>query len=154
MNLADKLQTPRRFNQPMPVVGVGLVILLNGKLLLVRRQHEPAKDQWTLPGGVVEWGESLVEAAKREAKEETGLDVKLDSIMDVVELIERDDQGNPTHHYVLIDYLAYAVAGKLQAGSDAAEIRTVDQKEWQTLPLSELTRRFIEKHQHQIFGTE
>jgi len=133
-------------------VAVGMVVLLNGKLLLVRRKKEPAKDSWTLPGGLIELGESTIEAVVRETREETGLEVEVDSVIDVVDYIERDKQGNVRIHYVIIDYLGYAVSGKLQPGSDVAELKLVSEEDLPKLPLPPITAAFLKKHGKKIFG--
>ena len=99
-------------NQP-PIVATGVAIVEGDEILLIQRGSEPNKGLWAVPGGKVDWGETLAEAATREVKEETGLLVKLDEVIWVGESIEDD------HHLVLIDFLGQATGGELVAADDA-----------------------------------
>jgi ADP-ribose pyrophosphatase YjhB (NUDIX family) len=105
-----------------PLVGVGAVIVADGRALLIRRGQAPLLGEWSLPGGVLECGESLREAAIREAREETGLTVEVDEMLGVYERVIRSEDGRVRYHYVLIDFLSHAVGGELKAASDAAEV--------------------------------
>jgi len=110
-----------------PIVGVGAVILTpQQRVILVRRAREPLAGQWSLPGGAVELGETLPRAIAREVREETGLDVDVGPVVEVVERIFRDDDGRVRHHYVLVDYLCRPRGGDLRAGTDATETAAVD----------------------------
>jgi len=113
--------------------------------VLIRRGKEPRKDQWSIPGGHLEWGESLHEALLREVHEETGLSVELVGLIDTVDLITEDGSGNITRHYVLIDFAVRAIGGELRAGSDAAEARWVPFSQIDDYPLWSETRRIIEE---------
>ena len=113
--------------------------------MLIRRGKEPRKDQWSIPGGHLEWGESLHEALLREVHEETGLTVELVGLIDTVDLITEDGSGNVTRHYVLIDFAVRAIGGDLRAGSDAAEARWVPFSQIDDYPLWSETRRIIEE---------
>lgn len=115
-----------------PRVGVGAVVLHGGQVLLVRRGRAPSVGRWTLPGGLVEVGESTREAIAREVAEECGCAIHPVDIAGVVERIVRDDAGRVRYHYVLVDYLAYADTDAVVAGSDADEARWV--------PLAEVER--------------
>lgn len=106
-----------------PIVAVGTIILENDRVVLVRRAKEPAKGQWTFPGGAVELGEGLREAAQREALEETGLQVEVGEVATVLDHVARDEAGRTLYHYVIIDYLAKATGGVLQPGSDVSDAR-------------------------------
>jgi len=106
-----------------PIVGVGAVIVNDGRVLLVRRGHEPLKGEWSLPGGAVEVGETLRTAVAREVREETGLDVDVGPIVEVLDRIRLDDEGRVRYHFVLIDYLCRPVGGSLACASDADEAR-------------------------------
>jgi len=90
-----------------PGVGCGAAIVRDGKLLLVKRRKAPEAGHWNLPGGKVDWGERAADAAKREIREETGLEIEIISLLDIVEMIGLDDQ-----HWVSPTYLARAVAGE------------------------------------------
>jgi ADP-ribose pyrophosphatase YjhB (NUDIX family) len=107
----------------VPFVGVGAVIVQDGRVLLIRRGQPPLLGEWSLPGGVLECGETLREATVREAREETRLVVAPVDMLGVYERVIRGDDGRVRYHYVLIDFLCRPVAGELHAGSDAAEAR-------------------------------
>jgi ADP-ribose pyrophosphatase YjhB (NUDIX family) len=109
-----------------PRVGVGAVVLHRDRVLLVRRGGQPSLGKWTLPGGLVELGETTADAIRRELQEECGLDVRLGGIAGVVDRIVRDGEGRVRYHYVLVDYLAFADSDAVTIGSDAAEGRWVD----------------------------
>ncbi len=104
-----------------PLIGVGAVIVKDGRALLIKRGQPPLLGEWSLPGGVLECGESLREAAIREAREETGLTVEVGEMLGVYERVIRSDDGRVRYHYVLIDFLCRPVVGELKASSDAAE---------------------------------
>ena len=114
-----------------PVVGVGAVVLDGDRVLLVKRGHEPLKGQWSLPGGGVETGETLEAAIAREVREETGLDVEVGPMVEVLDRIGRDAAGIVEHHFVLVDFVCRATGGLLRGASDA------DDAEW--VPLDRLT---------------
>jgi len=106
-----------------PLVGVGAVIVEAGRVLLIRRGTAPLLGEWSLPGGVLECGETLREATIREASEETGLVVEPGEMLGVYERVIRDEEGRVRYHYVLIDFLCRPADGDLKAGSDAADVR-------------------------------
>ena len=115
-----------------PIVGVGGVIVKDGKAVIVKRANAPYKGQWSIPGGRVELGESLAEALVREMREETGLDVQIGPLIEVFERIQWDDEPQPPararrlrYHFVIVDYVCTPVGGALCAGDDAAEARWV-----------------------------
>ena len=139
-----KLQ--REFPQA-PLVGVGAVIVEDGRVLLVRRGSEPLKGHWTLPGGVLEVGETLAAGVAREVKEETGLEVETEELVEILDRIHRDGE-RIRYHYVIADYLCRVTGGELRAASDAAAVRWVERAEWNShsaLVLDPITVRVIEK---------
>jgi 8-oxo-dGTP diphosphatase len=111
--VSDNRQYPER-----PIVGVGAVIVMDGRVVLIRRRYEPLKGQWSLPGGGVEVGETLEAAVTREIHEETGLEVEVGPVIEVFDRITRDPDQRVRYHYVLVDYLCFQVGGELRAGSD------------------------------------
>jgi ADP-ribose pyrophosphatase YjhB (NUDIX family) len=119
-----------------PLVGVGAVIVNNHRVLLIRRGQAPLLGEWSLPGGVLECGESLREAVAREAREETGLEVETGEMLGVYERVIRDDKGGTRYHYVLLDFLCRPLSGDLKAGSDAAEVRWFTSEELPALNLA------------------
>ena len=117
-----------------PVAGVGVVIRdPQGRLLIIKRGQGAGKGLWAVPGGKVRWGETWREAAVREAREETGLDVRIGPVAWVGEAVGPGDP--PAWHYALVDFWAEAVGGRLQAGDDAADIRWVSLDEIHQYPL-------------------
>jgi 8-oxo-dGTP diphosphatase len=119
-----------------PLIGVGAVIVENNRALLIRRAHAPLLGEWSLPGGVLECGETLRDAAVREAREETGLVVEVGEMLGVYERVIRSDDARVRYHYVLIDFLCRAVGGDLKAGSDAADVRWFTRDELPVLNLA------------------
>lgn len=106
-----------------PIVGVGAVIVDDDRVLLVKRAHEPLKGEWSLPGGAVEVGETLAEAVSREVREETGLQVEIGPVVEVIDRVHRAPDGRVEFHFVIVDYLCAAIGGHLGASSDAADVR-------------------------------
>jgi ADP-ribose pyrophosphatase YjhB (NUDIX family) len=119
-----------------PLVGVGAVIVQENRVLLIRRGQPPLLGEWSLPGGVLECGETLHEAVAREAREETGLLVEPGEMLGVYERVIRDDERRVRYHYVLIDFLCRPVGGDLKAGSDAADVRWFTRDELPALNLA------------------
>jgi len=129
-----------------PVLGVGALIFdESGRILLVKRGREPLKGWWSLPGGVLECGESLVEGVRREVREETGLEVEPIRLVEVFERILRDSEGRPEYHYVLLDYLCRPLGGVLAAADDCAAVRWTSYEELPSLKVTEGTLAVIEK---------
>jgi ADP-ribose pyrophosphatase YjhB (NUDIX family) len=129
-----------------PLVGVGAVVVRQGRVLLVRRGQEPLKGQWSLPGGLLEVGESLTAGVKREVREETGLNVEPLELIELLDRIHRDGE-RIRYHYVIADYLCRVVDGELNAASDADAVRWVERAEWNShsiLKLDPITVRVIE----------
>ena len=136
----------REFPQA-PLVGVGAVVVHENRVLLVRRGSEPLKGHWTLPGGVLEVGETLAAGVAREVKEETGLEVETVELVEILDRIHREGE-RIRYHYVIADYLCRVTGGELCAASDADAVRWVERAEWNShsaLILDPVTVRVIEK---------
>ncbi len=108
-----------------PIIGVGAVIVRGSRALLVRRNTEPLKGEWSVPGGMLELGETLHAGVRREALEETGMEVEPGEVLDVFDSIFTDALGQTQYHYVLIDYLCHPISGEARAGSDVNDVRWV-----------------------------
>jgi ADP-ribose pyrophosphatase YjhB (NUDIX family) len=127
------------------LVGVGAVIIEDACVLLVKRAHPPLEAQWSIPGGVLEVGELVREAAIREAREETGLAVDPADLLGVYDRVLRNAEQRVQYHYVLIDFLCRRVGGELRAASDAADVRWFTSEELPALNLAEDTLDVIQK---------
>lgn len=130
-----------------PLIGVAVVLLDGDRVLLVERGEPPAVGQWTVPGGLLEVGETIAEGALRELREETGLTATLGPIVDVVERILRDAEGRVEYHYVIVDLLAKSPEGTLTSGSDSRQARWVKVNELDQLPTTEGLAAVIKRGQ-------
>lgn len=129
----------------LPLVGIGAIIIDGNRVILVKRAHPPIQGHWSIPGGVLEVGEMVREAAVREAREETGLIVETGELLGVYDRILRDPERRVQYHYVLIDFLCRTVGGELLAASDAADVRWFTREDLPTLNLAEDTLDVIQK---------
>jgi 8-oxo-dGTP diphosphatase len=116
-----------------------------GPILLVERGGQPLKGYWSLPGGLVETGESLDAAVRREVLEETGLKVKPVEMFGVFERLMKDTRGRTEYHYLLVDYVCTVTGGKLQAADDVARVKWVPREHLGDYRMTEGTREVIEK---------
>jgi 8-oxo-dGTP diphosphatase len=128
-----------------PIIGVGAIIVEDGRALLVKRAHPPIEGQWSIPGGALEIGELVREAAVREAQEETGLIVEVGELLGVFDRVLRSPEQRVQYHYVLIDFLCKPVGGELCAATDAAEVRWFTCEELPALNLADDTHEVILK---------
>ena len=126
-----------------PITGVGVVVWHGDRVLLVQRARPPRQGQWSLPGGGQQLGETLTDAARREVREEAGLEVELGEVIATLDLIERDAGGRVRYHYVLIDFVAEAASAELRPGDDAAAARWFTLEEAERLGLWSETLRVI-----------
>jgi 8-oxo-dGTP diphosphatase len=134
----------QRKHPKQPLVGVGAVIIENGSAVLIKRGKEPLLGEWSIPGGMLELGETLRQGAEREALEETGLVVRATELLGVFDRVVPDAEGKIVYHYVLIDFLCERVSGELSAGADAADARWFTPGEISDLPLAEDTAGVIQ----------
>jgi ADP-ribose pyrophosphatase YjhB (NUDIX family) len=129
-----------------PIAGVGAVVVAaDGRVLLVKRVNPPLAGRWSLPGGVVDVGETLKQAVAREVREETGLDVSVGPLVEVVERVLRDADGSVEYHYILLDYLCRPTGGTLGAATDAADVTWAAAGELSAHGIAADTRRVIER---------
>ena len=120
-----------------PIVAVGVIIRESDRILLIKRDKEPAKGLWTFPGGAVELGETVHQAARREALEETGLEIEMGEVAIVLDAIFHDDQDAVAYHYVIIDYYARTRGGALRPGSDVSDVRWASLEDVEALPMTD-----------------
>ncbi len=129
-----------------PQIGVGAVVFnVEGEVLLVKRRNEPAKNMWTIPGGKLETGELLKQAAEREVFEETGIEIEAKEIIYTFELIEKDDYGNIKFHYVIIDFDARYLSGIPVASDDALKSQWVSRKMLRTIDVNTSTKKLLKE---------
>lgn len=124
---------------------MGAIVIHGGCVLLIERGRPPQQGYWSLPGGVVEVGERLEEALRREVREETGLLVRPVTVVEIFERILRDSEGRPEYHYVLIDYLCEVTGGEARAADDARRLEWVSRQELPRVRLTEGSLPVIEK---------
>jgi mutator protein MutT len=140
----------KRLYPSQPIIGVGAVIICNGKILLEKRKNEPGKGKWSVPGGLVELGESVEQTVIREVKEETGLEVEKPEHIDVVDNIIRDESGRVKYHFVIIDYFMKLKGGTLKAASDAEELKWVPLSDVEKHDLTKTFREFFQRNRQNL----
>lgn len=128
-----------------PVVGVGGVIIADGRTLLIRRGNAPLEGEWSIPGGTLEAGETLVEGVRRELAEETGIEVRVLNLIEVFERIFPDAEGRTQYHFVILDYLCEAAGGSARAGSDVTDVAWAGEAELGKYSLTPTATRVIKK---------
>jgi 8-oxo-dGTP diphosphatase len=128
-----------------PVVGVGGVVISHGRALLVRRGNPPLQGEWSIPGGMLEVGETLVEGVRRELAEETGIEVRVHGVIEVFERISFDAAGKASYHYVVLDHYCEVVRGEAHAGSDVTEVAWVSEADLEKYSLTPSATQVIQK---------
>jgi 8-oxo-dGTP diphosphatase len=126
-----------------PIVGVGAILVCDGRMLLEERKNDPGRGKWSVPGGIVELGETLEETVIRETEEETGLVVDDPVLIDAVTQIALDEDGKVKYHFVIIDYFVRFKSGKLKAASDAAALEWIALEEVESKDLTASFRKFF-----------
>jgi 8-oxo-dGTP diphosphatase len=128
-----------------PVVGVGGVVIAEGRVLLIRRGSAPLEGQWSIPGGTLEVGETIAEGVRRELEEETGLEVRVGELIEVFERISPDGDGRTKYHFVILDYLCERIEGNARAGSDVTDVAWAAESELTRYELTPTATRVIQK---------
>ena len=124
--MSDPPPILRREYPDRPIVGVGAVVLVDGRVVLIKRGAEPRAGEWSLPGGVLEVGETLEQGIAREVLEETGYAVEVGPVIEVFDRITYDTARKVRYHFVLVDYLCRSIGGELRAGSDVLDAVLAD----------------------------
>jgi len=140
----------KRLYPDQPVVGVGAVVISEGKILLEKRKNEPGKGKWSIPGGVVDLGESPEQAVGREVMEETCLEVDAPRLIDVVSDVSLDEAGKVKYHFVIIDYLVAVKRGEPKAASDADALVWVPLNEVEAYDLTRSFRNFFRRNRQRL----
>jgi 8-oxo-dGTP diphosphatase len=135
----------RREYPERPIVGVGGVVISEGRTLLIRRGHPPLEGEWSIPGGTLEIGETLREGVRRELSEETGCEVRVLDLVEVFERIFPDAGGRVQYHFVIMDYLCELVGGELRAGGDVIDVVWATESELEKYSLTPTATRVIRK---------
>lgn len=128
-----------------PIVGVGGVVIEDGRVLLIRRGHPPLEGQWSIPGGTLEVGETIADGVRRELAEETGILVRVQALIEVFERIFPDEGGKPQYHFVILDYLCECAGGTCRPGGDAIDAAWVHEKDLARYRLTPAATRVVSK---------
>src|SRR5271154_228392 len=138
--MASQREYPER-----PLVGVGGVVIAKGQTLLIRRGNAPLEGQWSIPGGMLELGESIVEGVRRELAEETGIEVRVLDLIEVFERVIPGDAGRTRYHFVILDYLCEVVSGEAAAASDVTDVAWATEEELEKFELTAIATRVIRR---------
>ena len=128
-----------------PLVGVGAVVCDGRRVLLERRGQPPGLGSWSLPGGLIDVGETAEDAVRREVREECGIEVTVGPVLGIFEPIVRDPDGRVRYHYVVVDYLAHYHGGEVRAGDDAADLAWVAPEDLDAFALLPATQQMIDR---------
>ena len=140
----------KRLYPAQPFVGIGAIIICDGKILLEKRRNDPGKGKWSVPGGLVEVGEGIEQTVVREVKEETGLEVEKPEHIDVVDDVDFDEQGRVRYHFVIVDYFVRLKGGTPEAASDAEEVKWVPLDEVERHDLTRTFRAFFQRNRQKL----
>lgn len=135
----------RREYPERPIVGVGGVLISDGRALLIKRGHPPLQGEWSIPGGTIELGETLIEGVERELLEETAIQVRVVDLIEVFERVFRDDNGRTQYHFVILDYLCEPVSGEARAGSDVTDVAWVQEADLDRYSVTPTATRVIRR---------
>jgi 8-oxo-dGTP diphosphatase len=136
--------SPREYPE-RPLVGVGGVIIAGGRTLLIRRGGPPLEGQWSIPGGMLELGETIEEGVRRELAEETGIEVRVLDLIEVFERVIPGEGGRTRYHFVILDYLCEMVSGEARAASDVIDVAWAREEELEKFELTVIAIRVIRR---------
>lgn len=138
------MPSPREYPE-RPLVGVGGVIIAGGRTLLIRRGGPPLEGQWSIPGGMLELGETIEEGVRRELAEETGIEVRVLDLIEVFERVIPGEEGRTRYHFVILDYLCEMVSGEARAASDVIDVAWAREEELEKFELTVIATRVIRR---------
>ncbi len=141
--MSDEKRAKKELRQPQ--IGVGAVVIHKNRVLLVKRKNPPAENLWAIPGGKLQFGETLRQAAEREILEETGVLIKAGEIVHTFEIIDRDAEGQIRYHYIIIDLSGEYISGDPSPDDDALEARWISKEELKNFPVNKFTRELLRK---------
>lgn len=136
----DRREFPRQ-----PMLGVAGVVIDRNRVLLIRRGHPPLQGEWSIPGGLLELGEAIIDGVRRELREETSLEVRVLDLIEIFERIEAGPAGAPRYHFVVLDYLCEKIGGEPKAGGDAAEVAWVEEQDLPKYSLTQAATQVIQR---------
>lgn len=145
---ADDQKTDKRSYPAAPLVGVGAVAIKEGKILLIRRAFDPGKGKWSIPGGLIEVGETVSEACVRETEEETGIKIQVLELINTYDMIVPDESGKIKFHYVLIDFLAKPIGGTARSSPEVLDLKWVTYEEAKQMDMTNSARKALQE----LFG--
>ena len=138
--MRKNIEYPKR-----PIAGVGVVVFRNEEVLLVKRKKAPYKGQWSIPGGKQRLGETVTQAVRRELMEETGVEVNELTLIDVIDIMVPDEEGEILYHYIVADYRAHWLSGECSPGDDALDVQWFNLNKLGSISLLDKTRKIILK---------
>ena len=142
----EPVENDSRWYPGHPMVGVHALVFKEGRILLAKRSKEPSKGKWSIPGGRLELGETIFEAAKREVREECSVEIEIDKLLDIEDAIIRDEDGSIKYHFVVIHLLARYTGGEVKAQSDADDCRWVTPEEMARLDMPSSLRDVLKRN--------
>ena len=140
----ETVPSPREYPE-RPLVGVGGVVIDGERALLIRRGSAPLEGRWSIPGGMLELGESIEEGVRRELAEETGIGVRVLELIEVFDRVIPGEAGRTRYHFVILDYLCEMVSGEARAASDALDVAWATEEELEKFELTAIATRVIRR---------
>ena len=138
-------EAPGREHPQRPIIAVGGVVIHDERALLIRRGQPPLEGRWSIPGGILEIGETITSAIERELKEETGIAVRVLGLLEIYEKVLRDSDNRAQYHFIILDYMCEFVEGEAEADGDVTDAAWVNENDLETLQLTSAALRVVKK---------